>query len=256
MKKNHISFSELKNWDFCPFYHKLVYLDKIKGFTGNIFTAFGSAIHKTCEKLVLNEINQDQGPGYFCDEFITQAGSLEEEVDEGDFDTMMQQGLMLVEVAMPALKEYFGDFDIIGVEERLYEPIVGLEYNFKGFIDLIIKTPDGKYHIIDWKTCSWGWDSRKKTDPMVLYQLVLYKNYFAKKHDIDLKNVEAYFGLLKRTAKKNNVEILKITTGPKRIKNSLDKLKKAVHNIQNNNFVKNKLKCERCEFFKTTHCPR
>ncbi len=59
--------------------------------------------------------------------------------------------------------------------------------DFKGFIDLVIKTPDGKYHVIDWKTCSWGWDMKKKTDKMMAYQLSFYKNYFAKKHNIDLK---------------------------------------------------------------------
>ena len=29
-----------------------------------------------------------------------------------------------------------------------------------------------KYHI-DWKTCSWGWDSRKKSDKMIT-TLTLY----------------------------------------------------------------------------------
>jgi ATP-dependent exoDNAse (exonuclease V) beta subunit len=57
-------------------------------------------------------------------------------------------------------------------------------YKFKGFVDLVIKTPDDKYHIIDWKTCGWGWDSRKRSDPMVTYQLTLYKHYFAKKHNM------------------------------------------------------------------------
>jgi hypothetical protein len=47
----HISYSELKNWDFCPFYHKLTYVDKIKIFEGNVYTAFGTALHETCEKL-------------------------------------------------------------------------------------------------------------------------------------------------------------------------------------------------------------
>ena len=48
----HISFSEAKNWNFCPFYHKLMNLDKVKGFQGNAFTAFGNAIHDTCEKML------------------------------------------------------------------------------------------------------------------------------------------------------------------------------------------------------------
>ncbi len=246
----------MKNWTHCPFYHKLVYFDGIDGFTGNIYTAFGSAIHETCEKVVLKEVNQKQAAEYFCDQFIKEAASLKEDVDEDFFEKMMPQGVLLADLAIPALKKQFGNFELIGVEERLYEPIEGLDYSFKGFIDLIIKTPDGKYHIIDWKTCSWGWDSRKKSDPMVIYQLVLYKNYFAKKHNIDPKDIEAHFALLKRTAKKNNVEFVRITTGSKRTKNSLDMLHKAVYNIKNRNFVKNKLNCQKCEFYRTPHCPR
>ena len=51
----HISFSELKNWDTCPFYHKLVNLDKIRSFEGNAYTAFGNAMHTVCENKLLNE---------------------------------------------------------------------------------------------------------------------------------------------------------------------------------------------------------
>ena len=34
-KRNHISFSELKIWNECPYKHKLVYIDKIKEFKGS-----------------------------------------------------------------------------------------------------------------------------------------------------------------------------------------------------------------------------
>ena len=52
---SHISFSELKDWVHCPFYHKLTRVDKIDGFKGNAYTAFGSAIHSVCEKKLLEE---------------------------------------------------------------------------------------------------------------------------------------------------------------------------------------------------------
>ena len=52
---SHVSFSELKIWKECPWKHKLVYLDKLKGFEGNEHTAFGTAIHSTYEKALLNE---------------------------------------------------------------------------------------------------------------------------------------------------------------------------------------------------------
>ena len=51
----HISYSELKDWKFCAHYHKLTRVDGIDGFTGNQYTAFGSAIHSVCEKKLLNE---------------------------------------------------------------------------------------------------------------------------------------------------------------------------------------------------------
>ena len=52
---NHISYSELKEWVHCAFSHKLIRLDKIDGFKGNAFTAFGNAIHNVCEKKLLKE---------------------------------------------------------------------------------------------------------------------------------------------------------------------------------------------------------
>ena len=46
------------------------------------------------------------------------------------------------------------------------------DFKFKGFIDLVIATSDQKIHLIDWKTTSWGWNSRKKTYSTLAYQLV------------------------------------------------------------------------------------
>ena len=51
----HISYSELKDWKFCAFYHKLTRVDKIDGFKGNAYTAFGTAMHSVCEKKLLKE---------------------------------------------------------------------------------------------------------------------------------------------------------------------------------------------------------
>ena len=56
----HISYSELKDWVTCAFYHKLTRIDKLKGFKGNEFTAFGSAIHAVCEKKLLKEEIDDE----------------------------------------------------------------------------------------------------------------------------------------------------------------------------------------------------
>ena len=260
----HISYSELKEWVTCPWKHKLSYIDRINEFKGNEYTAFGTALHTVCENLVLGKkINAKR---LFQEEFLRNLKKIKDntpgiEYRSGLISDMRVQGDDVTEYILPALKGYFGKFHLVSVEEKLMVNISESDpdYNFKGFIDLVIKTDDGKHHIIDWKTCSWGWDSRKKNDKMITYQLTLYKHFYCKKHNIDPQNVVTHFALLKRTAKKDRVEIFKVTSGNKKIENALKLLNKAVYNIKKSNCIKNKLSCYGkygyCEFYNTKHCP-
>ena len=255
----HISFSQLKNWVKCPFYHKLVNLDKIEdSFSGNIYTAFGTAMHSTIEKFLLKEVTESEQYDLFQREFEDQIISLQEEYEDTVIDSFANQGTPLIDNYYSVLCDYFGpNFEIFSCEEQIYDEINDFlldKYHFKGYIDLVVKVDD-IYHILDWKTCSWGWDYKRKTDKMTTYQLVFYKYYYAIKHNIDPKKIKCHFGLLKRTAKGKNVEIFEVTSGPKRTKNALELLKKALHNIHKKNYIKNRTSCARCEFHKTKWCP-
>jgi len=254
----HISYSELKDWAHCAFYHKLTRVDGIDGFTGNVYTAFGSAIHSVCEKKLLQE---DFNDDYFVQELKKNIASLDDdvEVDNKMVHQMMKQGNNIIPEIDDALSDYFEEYEVLAVEMPLMEDIEGHDdYKFKGYIDAVVATPDGKVHIFDWKTCSWGWDSKKKSDKMITYQLTLYKKFFCQKMDIDPKNVETHFALLKRTAKKNRVEFFRVTSGPRKTENALKLLNTALYNIKNKRYIKNKLSCTAgygCKFYKTEHCP-
>jgi hypothetical protein len=277
----HISFSELKEWTTCPWKHKLNYIDRINEFKGNEYTAFGTALHSVCEIIVKEYVEKQQNTNLealFDHEFLKNLHTIKEQKSDIVFNSglvvsMREQGKYITKFILPALKKQFGKFKLITVEEKLYEPIQDQNENntdkdknsenqvenFKGFIDLVIYVPkDKKYHIIDWKTCSWGWDNRKKTDKMITYQLTLYKHFWCKKHNKDYNDVTTYFALLKRTAKKNQVEIFKVSNGAKKINNALKLLNKAVYNIEKHNYVKNRLSCYGkygiCEYYKTKHC--
>ena len=67
--------------------------------------------------------------------------------------------------------------------------------------------------------------------------------------------IETHFALLKRTAKKNRVEIFRVTSGPRKTENALGLLNKALQNIIKGNHIKNRLSCNRCAFYKTADCP-
>ena len=84
--------------------------------------------------------------------------------------------------------------------------------------------------------------------------IFLYKKFFCQKHNIDPKNVETHFALLKRTAKKDNVEIFRVTSGPRITKNATELLAKALKHISKQNYVKDRRSCSNCEFYKTKNC--
>ena len=255
---SHISFSELKVWNDCAYKHKLQYIDKVKVFSSTEYTAFGTAIHETCEKSLLREISEDQHADYFESKFKQEIKVIQEqiEVDEKLVSDMVLQGKAILSELYKSITAYLGDYEVVSTEIPLYERIQNLDfdYDFKGFIDLVLKTPDGKVHVIDWKTCSWGWDMKKKSDPMVTYQLTYYKNFYAQKFNVDPKMIETHFALLKRTAKKDRVEFFRVSSGTKKTENANNLLTKAIIAIKNNKHIKNRLSCDSCDFYKTEHC--
>ena len=252
--REHISYSELKVWNECPHKHKLKYADGINNFLGNEFTVFGTAIHSTCEKAA--QTGSIETEKYFTLSFLNEIENIKAKgvsLDSKLLVEMEKQGKMLSTRVIPTLSDVFGDYEVFSTEEELYLPMVEYDQNFKGYIDLVLKSR-GKYHIIDWKSCSWGWPARKRSDKILSYQLTLYKHFFAKKHQIEPENIETYFALLKRTAKKNQVEVFRVTSGPKKIQNALNLLRKALYNISRENYIKNRTSCDMCEFYKTKHC--
>ena len=258
-KRQHLSYSELKTWAECSHKHKLIYLDKIRKFQGNEYTAFGTALHYVNENIVVDKnIPLDEAKLMFQKKFLEELKEVSKthKLNAKLVTDMRMQGDEIIQYVLPSLVEYFENYEVVSVEEPIYEPINNFEtdYNFKGFIDLVVKTNDGKYHIIDWKTCSWGWDMKKRSDKLVTYQLTLYKNFYSLKYNIDMENIETHFALMKRTSKKNRVEIFRVTSGSRKMNNALELLQKAIHNIESKVFVKNRMSCKYCEFYKTEHC--
>ena len=62
----------------------------------------------------------------------------------------------------------------------------------------------------------------------------------------------------KRTAKKDNIEIFRVSSGARKTQNALKLLNKAIYNIKNERYIKNRLSYTGgygCKFYKTEHCP-
>ena len=278
MAGKHISYSEWKNWHICPHYHKLTYIDKVAQFEGNIYTAFGKAIHTVCE-YTLTSPEKYREPGTIealvKEQFLKELKALPEAAQHDakanfKLKEWLVNGLDIIPDLYRCLVEKFGklgeDWEVLKAEEQLYVPITEFteaEKKFKGFIDLVVYSKkDEKIHLIDWKTCSWGWRREKKNDKIMAYQLVFYKHFYARKYEVDPKDVDCHFVLLKRTAKPGKkAEFVRVTAAKKRTTDALNALTKALHNINKENYIKNRAACTSCkdrfgtcEFYQTEYC--
>lgn len=251
---NHISYSSIKNWDKCPFYHKLTYIDKIKLFEGNLHTAFGTAIHLACESV--KEKSTGELIEIFATKFEEEISSLKE-YDEKMCGEMKEEGSKILRHVKTAMTDYFGEFEVLSVEEPLYEHVWSSKepLNFKGFIDMVVASND-KIHIIDWKTSTRGWSPRQKENEVTKYQLLYYKHYYAQKYGINPDEVNVHFGLLKRKhGGKSLIELFEVESDRKKIIESLNYMEKFLYNVKREKFIKNRLSCTYCEFKGTEHCP-
>jgi ATP-dependent exoDNAse (exonuclease V) beta subunit len=248
----------------CPYLYKLLYIDKSVDREKNVFSAFGSAIHKAADEIVKHRFTEnpaektiDDWFSVFDAEFKYQMVAVEEyspgfvQENLGNITKFRHQAKNILPNILPALDEYFeNDWRLVSTEYKFQMPIDYFEdfttdREFVGIVDLTLESPvgSGKLHILDWKTCSWGWKQEKKSDKMTNYQLAVYKYFMSRVMEVDLKDIEVHFGLLKRTAKKNVVEIFRTTAGPKRIDNVFNLVKNTIINIDKQNFPRNKLSC-------------
>lgn len=261
--KRHISYSEIKDWKFCPYYRYLLYDVKLPK-EDSIFLRFGTVIHSTCEKIAKKElISEEDCLNYYFDTFDKGMLGLTTS-SEQDIALFREQGQKIVIAVRTQLPKSFGDnYQLVSAEYELMEPIKDFvqdpEIMFKGYIDLILYTPDDdRYHIIDWKTASWGWDARKKGDSITSYQLVLYKYYYATKHNIPLDKIDLHFILLKRTEKNESKRIEKVDIACKerKLANAKAFMFEALHNIRSGKHIKYRTRCNKCKFNNTEHCKK
>lgn len=258
--KNHVSFSEISTFSTCNFKHHLQYVLGHK--TSSIFLEFGNLLHASIDKTFKSNKHYHWiSFGKNLKKYINKTNT--ENKDKQDFvplvfDDWFLQGLEIYKQIFPWINSNFPGYKLYGSEIDIYCNIPDMNGAFfKGFIDLVIEH-EGKYHIIDFKTTSWGWDAEKRSDTHKQYQLTLYKDFLCRRDGIDPKNVHTHFLLLKRTPPKKDPctqELVTITSGPKKINNANLWLQKNANGIKSKRRLKNRAACRMCDFRNTKLCP-
>lgn len=273
MNKEHVSYSEILTFQDCPKKWYLQYVDGHKS-ADTIHSVFGTFIHdaihqrkvnnnnlswismgKEITKWILDNPIPDKWTAKIKqpNEWVTYKGYLNSR-------GWVRAAFVIYDQIFDWLERTFGEYELIGSEIRIKEPIHELNDTiaFKGFVDFLIKDKEGVYHLIDFKSTGWGWGKDKRQDTYKQYQITLYKKFACQTLDIDPKKVKTHFVLLKRQpSKKTNeaCELITISSGPKKMENATIWATKNVKLMQEGFKMKKRGKCQFCDFHKTPLCP-
>ena len=217
-KKKSISYSQFALWEQCPYSWKLQYVDKALPFTDNIYTLFGTSMHEVlqeylkvmysksiveADKLLLNEELEDRLKKNFME--IRQRNGGEEFCTKDEMNEFYLDGLKILEFFKKKRADYFSKkgYELLGIETSLNYDLPR-NIKFKGFIDLIIKDNiRNRIKIIDIKTSTWGWNKYAKADKNKTDQLLLYKSFYSKQHDVPLDRIDVEYFIVKRKLYEN-----------------------------------------------------
>lgn len=211
-----ISYSQLSMYNQCPRKWALQYIEGHKVKEYNIHQVFGTAMHETLQNYLnvmfdesatkADEINLQED---FEDRFRTIYKETYKKNNNTHFSSPEQlgeffdDGAAILEYFRKNRKRYFSkrgwylagcEIPIV-VTPNSYLPNV----IFRGFLDVVLyHEPTQTFKILDIKTSTRGWRNKEKKDENKQFQLILYKQFFAKQFDIELDKIEIEFLIVKR----------------------------------------------------------
>jgi len=275
--RDRISFSEWQSYrKGCQWRWKIDYVDGVRTPAYGIYMDFGTCAHGAIEKHKTRkdplsvEDTKIHFEKSFRDLFTKNKDKYKERERTLNVDDFVKAGHKIIDHLDKC--EELKTAEVVYNEHELILPIDRsdeVKINFKGFIDMIIKTTDKRdktiLYIIDFKTCSWGWGKDKRQDRDLHSQLFLYKHFLSKKFNLDPKNIKTAFILLKRTPPKGGdaVEFFPISAGPISVQRALDELNSDITDMdqrtKTDTLKKNRNMCKNeygdvCPYFGTTKC--
>ena len=218
MKMKTVSYSQYSQWIVCPWQWKLNYIDGLREFHGNAHTIFGSAMHEVIQKylttmytktvkeadmLDLNDILQQSMKRNFM-EVLTDSDGVKP-CTKQDMLEFYYDGVKIIDFFKKKRDQYFNKrgYELLGIEIELDFDLPN-NVTFRGYLDIVIKdTIHNKIKIYDIKTSTSGWNKWMKADKKRSDQLLLYKQFYSKQHDIPMDKIDVEFFIVKRKLYEN-----------------------------------------------------
>ena len=279
-----VSYRQYTQWGTCPYKWKLNYIDELSEYTDSIHTLFGTSMHEVLQtyltvmyndtikmadalpldnmllhrmKTNYTQIMERNGGEVFC--------------EQEDMEEFYNHGLLILEWFKKKRNMYFSkkNYELVGIEVPIeYE--LSNNIKFIGYMDVVLHdTFRDRYKIIDIKTSTMGWNKWAKADKNKTDQLLLYKQFYGKQHDIPLDKIDVEYFIVKRKLyekvefPQRRVQTFTPANGTPSINKVMNNLNKFInesfidgeYNLEHT-YIKqpSKKNCRFCEFNQTEHC--
>ena len=279
-----ISYSQYNQWVTCPHKWKLNYIDELGEYTDSIHTLFGTSMHevlqtyltimyndtiKMADALPLDEMLLHRMKTNYTQ--IMERNGGEVFCEQEDMEEFYSHGLAILEWFKKKRNMYFSkkNYELVGIEVPIEYELPN-KIKFIGYMDVVLHdTFRDRYKIIDIKTSTMGWNKWAKADKNKTDQLLLYKQFYGKQHDIPLDKIDVEYFIVKRKLyekvefPQRRVQTFQPASG----KPSINKLMNNLNQFLDESFINgeynvehtyikqpSKKNCRFCEFNQTEHC--
>lgn len=212
-----VSYSQYKTYRECPHRWELNYKEALFPFTSNINSVFGTALHETLQHyltlLYTDSVKASEELDFEQYLFERMSETYKKEMaDNGGQHFIPQEemveyyedGILILDYLRKKRKVLFDyrNVELVAVELPGYVPMMdGYNVVFNYFLDVVLyDRQEGVYIILDIKTSKNGWKQGgyEMKSELKMDQVLLYKKYFSKFYNLDPKNVEVKFLIVKR----------------------------------------------------------
>ncbi len=279
-----ISYSQYNQWVTCPHKWKLNYIDGLGEYTDSIHTLFGTSMHevlqtyltvmyndtiKMADALPLDEMLLHRMKTNYTQ--IMERNGGEVFCEQEDMEEFYVHGLTILEWFKKKRNMYFSkkNYELVGIEVPIEYELPN-KIKFIGYMDVVLHdTFRDRYKIIDIKTSTMGWNKWAKADKNKTDQLLLYKQFYGKQHDIPLDKIDVEYFIVKRKLyekvefPQRRVQTFTPANGTPSINKVMNNLNKFInesfidgeYNLEHT-YIKqpSKKNCRFCEFNQTEHC--
>lgn len=240
-KLNTISFSSLSDFAYCPRFFELMNVKKLVKRQNSVATIFGNVIHNLSQEILENKTNYEAAIvhfTYFWKKFFSLYKLDAQEHKALDLELA---GISVLTNIETFFKKTFPDYKVLSTEYKIKNQLLNYPQIFKGYIDIVIKLPNDRLAIIDFKTTTNAEKFQRYQDTIKESQLLLYKKFYSELEKIDINTIDTYFILFPKQAE--DMLVIPVLSAQENIDKAEQWLKNILHFVNKDFYPKNLSSC-------------